>query len=445
MKILTTIILICGSARVALSQDNLPVETATNGVVVSSAYINRLVEEARTNNPGLRAANSRVTASTLNAEAVRTWEDPMAMFGGSIFSPLGMDPAQQGNLVYGVEQKLPLWGTPGQTRRVAEAETSMRKAEVNYRFQQLKRDITQALVTTALAEQVVNIGEQDLAWLNATAKAVENKYRDGQAALADTLQIQNELAERKDTLRTDRHLLVHQQFNLNRLLNREENSAWPPVRLPAAVPAISFSAKLLFLAYSNEPSLKVMEQEIKQAGASADLARRKRLPDVSLGIEGRQYTGDGEFREGDFTLRFSLPWGNAGKYRKEYDRQKELQKSAEQEREDQILMVKEQVHHFTVEIDAAQRQASLYGDEITTRAAQALSNRLTDWETGRGTLRDVLDARRALLESELTSAQAVAQEYQMLAELLLWTGLENLEELQLLANEPSILRDHDDH
>src|SRR2546426_7372857 len=60
----------------------------------------------------------------------------------------------------------------------------------------------------------------------------------------------------------------------------------------------------------NEPKLKVLEQEIKQAGAAAELTRKMRLPDVSFGVEGRQYSGDGEFRSGMFTLRFSLPWAN---------------------------------------------------------------------------------------------------------------------------------------
>src|SRR3954452_25426342 len=96
------------------------------------------------------------------------------------------------------------------------------------------------------------------------------------------------------------------------------------------------------------------------------------------------------------------------------------------------------LHHFTVEIEAARREALLYNDEIITRAEQALSNRLTDWETGRGAFRDVLDARRMLLESQLMAARAVTEQRQSLAELLLWAGLNNVEALAPLATEPSI-------
>ena len=415
----------------------------TNAVVISTDYINRLVAEARTNHPALKAADSRVRAATLNAGAVRTWEDPMAMFGGSVYSEKGFKPDEDGNLAYGVEQKLPLWGRPKLTRRVAEAETSMREAEVNYRAHQLRNDITKALLLTAMAEQVVEIGEQDLSWLEATAKATDNKYRAGQASVADALQIENEVARRRDTLNTDYRRLAHQRFTLNRLLNRDATATWPPLKLPPVAPAIPLSHKLLALSLQNEPKLKVLEQEIKQASASAELTRTMRRPDVSFGVEGRQYSGDGDFRSGMFTLRFSLPWGNRDKYRKEYERDREKQKSAEQEREDQVLTVQEELHHLAVGIEAMRREALLSSGEITTRAGQVLTSRLSEWQIGRGAFRDVLDARRTLLESQLMSARATAEEHQMLAEMLLWSGLENLESLTPLTNEPPLLPGHD--
>jgi len=105
--------------------------------------------------------------------------------------------------------------------------------------------------------------------------------------------------------------------------------------------------------------------------------------------------------------------------------------------------VREELHQLAVGIDARRREALLNTDEITTRAMQALTSRLSEWEAGRGAFRDVLDARRMLLESELMAARATAEEHQMLAEMLLWTGLENLEALTWLSSEPALLPDHD--
>jgi outer membrane protein TolC len=439
MRIVGIILLVSGGLL------NVQAAEDAGAVVISTDYINLLVSEAQTNNPALRAADSRVRAAMLNAEGIRTWDDPAATFGGSVYSSRGFDPKQEGDLAYGVEQKLPLWGRPGLTRRVAETEISMRQAEIGLRLQEVRRDLTKGLLAAAFAGRVVVIGEQDLTWLEVTAKAVENKYRAGEAVVADTLQLQNEAAKRNDELRTDRTRLAHARFALNRLLNRSVDSSWPSLQLPAVRPAVPLSGKLLALALQSEPKLKVLEQEIKQARATAELTRKSRLPDVSLGVAGRQFSGDGGFREGDFTLRFSLPWFNGDKYRKDYARDKEKQKTAEQEREDQVLMVREELHHLSVEIEASRREAMLYSDEITPRSTQALTSRLNDWETGHGLFRDVLDAHRMLLDSELMSARATAEENEMLAELLLWTGLDCVEALAPLANEPAILHDHENH
>src|SRR3989442_1120893 len=172
--------------------------------------------------------------------------------------------------------------------------------------------------------------------------------------------------------------------------------------------SIHQSSNFIALALRDEPKFKVLALEIKQAAASAELTRKTRLPDVSLGVEGRQYSGDGEFRSGMFTIRFSLPFVNRDKYRKDYERDKERQKSAEQEREDQVLMVREELHHLAVGIEAMRREALLHTNEITTRAMLALTSRLSEWEAGRGAFRDVLDARRMLLDSELMSARPAA-------------------------------------
>src|SRR5216117_136332 len=112
MKLFRTILIASASLLNGWAAEDAKPVTATNVVVITTAFINRLVAEARTNNPSLKAADSRVRSAALNAETVRTWEDPMAMFGGSVYSDKGFKPDEDGNLAYGVEQKLPLWGRP---------------------------------------------------------------------------------------------------------------------------------------------------------------------------------------------------------------------------------------------------------------------------------------------------------------------------------------------
>jgi len=144
-------------------------------MVISTDLINQLANEARTNNPGLRAASSRVNAASLNAESVRTWEDPMGMFGGSVYSDRGFKPSEDGDLAYGLEQKLPLWGKPTLNRRVAQAEVSMLSAEADYRWRQVRAEIAKALLMTALAERVWKLASRTSHGLRPQPTPWENK------------------------------------------------------------------------------------------------------------------------------------------------------------------------------------------------------------------------------------------------------------------------------
>ena len=437
MKTFGTILLVsAGLLNVSSAQVAQP-ESSTNGLNVTTTLINDLMNEARTNNPGQLAADSRSKAAAANVGSIRVWEDPMFRFGGSVFGSRGMNPAQWGDLSYGLEQKLPLWGMPRLNLHVASAEWSVSSAEAGYHLEQLRRDLTKALLAAALAEEVVTIDQQDLIWLRTTASAVEARFRAGQTDAGDALQIQNQVALRTDRLQTDRLELSHHQFVLNRLLNHKPDSAWPPLRLPPIAPPVPFSEELLALAFANEPQLKIADQEIQRAAAAANLARRKRLPEVRAGVDGWQYSGGGQFRMGTFSLSLSLPWGNAGKYRKDYERAKQTEVAAVQDRQDQTLTLHEEIHHLTIDLDAARRQALLYQNEISVRAQQALADKLAAWESGKVTFRDVLDAHRDALDAELMAARATAEQYQTLADLLLWTGLDSFESLARLANEPA--------
>jgi outer membrane protein TolC len=410
---------------------------ATNVIRLTPAYINELAEEMRGKSPALQAAWARTNAAAANVGTVRTWDDPMAHLGGMAARDDMRE--SEGDLMYGVEQKLTLFGKPDLARRVARAELSTETANAEYQFQVLRRELAKAMFRTALVDEVVVIGQQDLAWLETTTQTMEGKFRASEATLVEVLQLQNERAKQATQLETERDRLSHERVSLNRMLNRGLLSPWPTLELPALAGPVFYNQKLVDFAIKYEPKIEMLRRQIKQAEATVASTRRQRLPDISAGLEARNYTGDGSFRQGILLFSMNVPWVNAGKYRSQVRRDEAKLKAAELDLVDYELSVREEVHQLTVKIDAARREAVLYRDQIIPRSQSALESARSGWEANRSTFRDVLDARRMLLEGRLMHARAVAEQYQMLSELVLCCGLGDMEALQMIGAQPEVL------
>ena len=440
MKIFNTLIIVLISATVLAqtTPDELHVPAGTNVLHLTPALLNELADEMREKHPALLAARARTNAAAAGLNAIRSWEDPMARVGG--VAAREEFRASDGDVIYGVDQKLPLFGKPKLARRVAQADLAAETAQGIYQFQLLKKELAKTAFRAALADEIILLGAQDLTWLQTIAQTVERKYGAGQATLLEVSQAENERAKRANELQTDHHKLAHERVSLNRLLNRDLESPWPVLALPPLAGPVIYNEKLVKFALKYEPRIKLLRQQIGRAEATVDLTRRQRLPDVSVGLEGRNYSGDGSFRQGALVFSMGLPWFNAGKYRSEITRDQAKLKAAELDLADYQFSVREDVHHLTVKIDAARREALLYRDEIIPRSESALESARSGWESNRSTFRDVLEARRMWLDGQLSYARALAEQYQMLSELVLCCGLGDLDALQMINALPEELK-----
>ena len=410
-------------------------QTGWKPVPLTPALINQLAEELRTNNPALAAAAARTNAAARAVDAVRTWEDPMARAGYMFSDDPAMMRSGDGDLLYGVEQKLPLWGKPEAMRRVARAELNVEMAGSDLKFQTLRSDLAKVLFRTALASETVAIGELDLAWVEKMQAAADARYRSGGGSLSEVLRLQNEHARRADQLTTSRAQLRQDEFTMNRMLNRAPDFAWPKLELPAVATPVVYSEKLVRLARDYAPQLRKMRGEVRVAEAAVDKTRRERHPEVSVGADTRNDSSNGDWRQTEVMVSFSLPWLNRGRYRADLAREEAKRTAAEFDVTDMELAVREEVHGLTVKIDSARREALLYRDEIIPRSEQALAVAQSAWSSGNGMFLDVLEARRMLLEARLMSARAVTEQWQMLSELVLCCGLADMEALQMLGKQ----------
>ncbi len=405
-------------------------------VEVTTAFVDGLVAEGRAHNAALRAAEAQTGAAEAAVTAVRTWADPMASVGVWAPTARGMKASELGNLVYGIEEQLPLYGRPDLARAVASADAAGARYAAEAESQRLRRDIRVALDGLALAGLEADVAAQDLAWIDATLSEVDHRYRVGRASQVDWLRIQTARAVAGEDLKSRARDFDHASLALNRLLNRDLHASWPRIATPALRPPLPFSGRLVEAARAGEPRLKVMRQESLSAQATADLTRRQRLPDVSLGVETRQYSGDGGFREGMVTLNFSVPWLNRNRYDDEWRRDRLRKRSSELAAEDYEASVQEELHHHVLELEAARSKALLFRDQLIPLTRQTLSSAQAAWEANLGSFQDVLDAHRLLLADQLALAQALIDQDTMLTEVALLAGIPDPDELFALGGSP---------
>jgi outer membrane protein TolC len=378
----------------------------------------------------LKAAGARTTAAAANVASIRQWEDPKASLG--YMAARTANRADDGDVIYGVEQKLPLFKKPESARLVAQSGQAIAEATVEYQFQRLRADLTRAVLRTALAEREQQLTREDQAWLDAWTATLEEMNRNGRASSTDLLRLNSDRSKRAAQLVTIEHDLAHDRVTLNRLLNRPPESSWATLELPELAAPVPDTEVLLQAALQSEPRLRVMQREVEQASAVVNATRRQRMPDASVGLEGRSYSGNGSFRSATVLFSVSLPWGNGAKYRADLEREQQRQQAAELEISDYTLTLREDIHRLVTAIDAARREALLYRDEILPRAQQTLATTRAMWESERSPLRDVFDTRRAIVDAQLAYARAVTNQYNAMAELALLCGLPSLEALEHL-------------
>lgn len=431
----------CATAVLLLGSCGARADSAAPPVVLTAGRLADLVAEARTNHPALRAAAARERAAGRGVDAVRTWGDPMFRFGGFVAGDPGPHLEEEGDLQYGVEQPLPLFGKAAAERRAAEAARGVATADAGLRDVYLRRDVAQAAYRLALADETLAIGAQDLGLLDRMVASVRERQAAGLNAELDFLRLENERQRRAQQQVTDRLGRDFERATLNRLLARPSTNALPAFALPPLAPEIPLSAPLYEMVRRFEPRLQMLRGQAGLATAEAERTRLNRRPDVSLGVDGRQWTGSGGFREGYFGVSLNLPWFNGRAYRAELERDLALAGAAEDDAADYALDVDRELFRVWSRIDASRREAVLYRDSLIPRSSRAVESALAAWAAGRGGFLDVLDARRMLTEAQLMQARATAEQHAMIAELITCCGVGEQELYDMLAvgaeNPPS--------
>jgi outer membrane protein TolC len=373
--------------------------------LLDAPFLDTLRSEVRTNHPSVAAAQARVLAAESGVRAVRLWEDPTANAG-----VMAADQEMRrgdGDLIFGVEQMLPRRKLYEARKARAGAERAIFEAKTRTAALTLETLVAQSAIELALVDEMLAIETNQLVWLESMATNAREKLKDPMANASEPLRIESEVAQERQKIDTNQRQRIRVARQLNILLGRDTDAAWPHLRLPESATLTPALADELARLYQVNPMLQALLNTAEAAKSEIEVARRERSPTFSVGVESSVYSG-GDFRQATVGAKMTLPWFNKSVYRANTDRAIQQQAAAEKEAEALARRLRGEAVAAHTEAETSARQAKTISEEVIPRAGKAVESTQNAWISSKASILEVLDARRSLLSARLEERRSVA-------------------------------------
>lgn len=374
----------------------------------TSQFIKRLIHEAVTTHPSIEASEARTQAATAAIRAVRLWEDPQLGLGPTAARRSIRE--DDGDIFVGIDQMLPRPGLYKAEQRRATAEQQVQQATRRQTAAELGLSVSQAVLELALADELIRLQTENLAWLQTIVETAAERAKNPDATATESLRLESELAMRTQTLASLKRQRAQFTTTLNLLLGRAPDTPWQPLVLDARASDLANAAALKVRLERDNPRLAAMRHQIEGAQADADASHEKRKPVFSIGVGTNTYSG-GDFRNAMFALKVTLPWFNRSVYDADIARAESLRDATRSDLEATKRELYAQLTRLMTEAQNNGQIVSAYAREVLPKSEKAVETLQSAWVSSKATLLEVLDSRRSLLEARQEQKRALAAQH----------------------------------
>jgi len=379
-----------------------------------------LIDEVRQNDPTIKAARHRWEALREEAPAARGLPDPELTAGyylSSVETRVGPQEAK-----FGLVQEIPF---PGKLK-LAEERALSEAEEAYWSYLRLMRD--RATQAKRLYAELYRIDatrsfvEDQVPLLDEQVESLNRQYETGQAALDElhlARQRRSALKARLADLEGQRPATLAQ---INRLRGAGRDAAFPEV-LALPHPPLADAERLAALAEANSEWLQAERAAVESDRTGVAIARKNRLPDVTVGIE---YTNVDRNRfssppdNGDDAalayVRFNLPlW--KGKYDAREAGARARLEASEARREAARQDLLAAIERERARVAAFDEQIALYRRELLPEAEARHEASLAAYAAGKATALHWVESQRDLLQAQTGLVLLQAERYAAIAAL----------------------------
>jgi len=378
-------------------------------VLTTSSDLADYLRFALLNNPRVEAAYYDWAASVERITPARSLPDPTLTIESDISDTVM-------TLMPGLMIELP---GPGKLRLAGDVAA----AESRVAYLGFEREILRTALAVKSAyyrlhflEETIRVQRATLGLLADIEQLAQQQNAAGKVTLQDVLRAQiarDHVTTQIDNLEDSRNPLT---ADLKAALGLGPRDTNPPI--PATFESSVGDPqpdKLLELALAQNPNLRGMEEDVRRAEASLQLARKAGVPDFTLGIEADVKASPVVFTP---SAGMTLPvWRD--KIAAEIASAQASKRAADARLSAEQVQIAAELASMLYMYREAVRNDALLRNKLIPKARQSLDAARAGYVNGRAGFLDVIDAQRSLLEFELAGIDARTQRELSLASLSL--------------------------
>ncbi len=327
-----------------------------------------------------------------------------------------------------LNQQIPYPGKLNTKGNIVAKDISIAKVRYNQASRDLVVTLKQSFYELAYLENAVRLSMQNKAILEKITHIATNDYASSSSTLNDVAKAQSQYAQVSYDVLLLEELISTEKTRINTLLNRNPEHAFdihPTVKIPTKFKhAINH---LYQLASANE-ELKIADLAIEKSRLKKDLSQYASLPDFDLGLRYTQIGNPnvaGLERGGDdgltVSIGFNIPLNNR--------KNKAIKQQADIERRQQIENKKTVLNELNNKIKAvyfkinnAQRQVTLYHDNLIPQAQRAKKIAELQYRENKGSITQYLETQSTWLNFQLAYQRAIADYWKNITAMEKLTG-----------------------
>lgn len=376
-----------------------------------------LLEEARANNPEIRAMQERYGALLSRSRAEGALDDPVLRIEREEI-PTG-SPLELGSpptvTRYSISQMFPFPGKRPLRENIALKAAGAAKAELRAKELEVLESVKASYYDYAFLDEALRITLEIKRLLQDMSRIAESKYATGQVSQQDLLKINVELTGLNDELISLEAQKGIAASMLKALLDRPQASELPErAALPAKRAAALDLEGLTRAALSRNPEIKAIESVAEANELSARLAEKNYYPDFMVGVEPMER--DGRFDNYGVMFQMNIPI-----WRGKYDSLSEEANAEARSAKARLRAVRNgkgfEVRSAVIRVEAAERTIALYETSLVPLVELSFESAVRNYQAGKIDFMALLDTERELKRVRVERAGAVAEYLKRLAAL----------------------------